>query len=292
MREAIEAFPRPEIRSACKRFRGEPGFQLYSWYVTYHYLIERHREVLLWSYIMLRSDVDRDGILSWEERQTIMSELAAGAQNAGKSAFRRKIFYHVPSMLQKAGLRPPQVNTNSLWTSLDGPQAIRDADCSEFAVDECLAPGFLTDKSTAPKTNPIFSSAVIFDRLARQNPHCGDCLLKGLLQQTPSGLGPLLPHKETQAADRELVVKAAMRYKYVVVDPSDTLFVMVTDADQIDSTLYRHYVKGKKQLPGQMCLNDDIATSDEQELQDIQSAMGELLAGLFPEPSRAESPRE
>jgi hypothetical protein len=289
MREAIEAFPRPEIRSACKRFRGEPGFQLYSWYVANHYLIERHREVLLWGYIMLRSDLDRDGILSWEERQTIVAELAAGAKNAGKSSFRRKIFYHVPSMLKQAGLRPPQVNTNSLWTSLDGPQSIRDADCSEFVIDECLAPGFLTDDSPASKMNPTFSSAVIFDRLARQVPRCGDCLLKGLLQQTQSGLGPLLPHKGSQDADRELVVKAAMRYKYVVVDPSDTLFVMITDADQIDSTLYRHYVKDQKPLPGQMCLNDDVVTTDDQELQDIQSALIDLLAGLFPEPGKAES---
>jgi hypothetical protein len=239
---------------------------------------------------MLRSDVDRDGILGWHERQQIIKDLAAGAESAGRTSFRRKLFYHVPAMLEKAGLRAPQVNTNTLWTSLDGPIAIKDADCAEFDVDECLAPGFLTDNSAASKTNPIFSSAVIFDRLARQNPRCGDCLLKGLLQQTPSGLGPLLPHADTQQADREVVVKAVMRYKYVVVDPSDTLFVMVTDADQIDSTLYRHYVKEKKQLPGQMCLNDDVVTTDEQELKDVQSAMKELLHGLFPKAGKAERP--
>ncbi|OQU96122.1 hypothetical protein CLAIMM_02251 [Cladophialophora immunda] len=288
MREAIEAFPRSEIQSACKRFRGEPGFQLYSWYVTNHYIIERHRELLLWSYIMLRSDIDRDGILSWEERQTIVADLERGSKNADKVSFRRKIFYHVPSMLEEAGLRAPQVNTNSLWTSLDGPHAIRNVDCSEFSVDDCLAPGFNTDNSATSRTNPTFSAAVIFDRLARQNPHCGDCLLKGLLQQTPSGLSPLLPDADTQAADRELVIKGAMRYKFIEVDPSDTLFVMVTDADQIDSTLYRHYVKEHKQLPGQMCLNDDVITTDEQELEDIQHAMRETLAGLFPNLGKAE----
>ncbi|EXJ82385.1 hypothetical protein A1O3_06198 [Capronia epimyces CBS 606.96] len=297
MREAIEAFPRPEIQSACKRFRGEPGFQLYSWYATYHYLIERHREVLLWSYIMLRSDVDRNGVLSWSERQTILGDLAAGAQNARRVSFRRKIFYHVPFMLEKAGLRAPQVNTNSLWTSLDGPLAIRDADCAEFDLDECLAPGFGIGPDTSESIgsssrNPAFSSAAVFDRLARQIPRCGDCLVKRLLQQTSSGLGPLLPHAETesQRQDRELVVKAVMRYKYVVVDPSDTLFVMVTDADQIDSTLYRPFVHNHKQLPGQLCLNDDVATTDEHELRDVQTAMRELLQALFPEKSRAELP--
>ncbi|RVX73032.1 hypothetical protein B0A52_02158 [Exophiala mesophila] len=290
MKEAIEAFPRPEVQSACKRFRGEPGFQLYSWYMAYHYQIERHREVLLWSYIMLRSDIDRDGILSWEERQSIAHDLAAGTENAGRASFRRKMFYHVPSLLEKAGLKPPQVNTNSLWTSLDGPMAIRDADCAEFNIDECLAPGFLTDDSEASNLNPTFSSAVIFDRLARQNPRCGDCLLKGLLYQTASGLSPLLPHKGGQQADRDLVIKAVMRYKYIVVDPSDTLFVMITDADQIDSTLYRHFVKEQRPLPGQICLNDDVVTTDEQELKDVQSAIRELLQGLFPEQGVSEIP--
>src|SRR3984957_15518550 len=54
-REAISSFPGPELQSACKRFRGEPGFQLYSWYAAFHYTIEPQREALLWSYIMLRS---------------------------------------------------------------------------------------------------------------------------------------------------------------------------------------------------------------------------------------------
>jgi hypothetical protein len=60
-REAITSFPRPALRSSSQRFRGETGFQLYSWYVFFHYITERHREALLWSYIMLRSDVDDDG---------------------------------------------------------------------------------------------------------------------------------------------------------------------------------------------------------------------------------------
>ncbi|KIW16119.1 hypothetical protein PV08_06170 [Exophiala spinifera] len=288
MREAIEAFPGPELRSVYRRFRGEPGFQLYSWYVTNHYLIERHREALIWSYIMLRSDVNRGGVLSWSERQQVMADLAAGAENANKVSFRRKIFYHVPAALTKAGLEAPAVNTDSLWTSLDGPHAIRDADCSQFSVSECLAPGFDIDDSETSNPNPTFNAAVIHDRLSRQNPKCGDCLLKNLLQQTQAGLGPLLPHAETQQTDREIVVKAIMRYQYIVVDPSNSLFVMVTDADQIDSTLHRHYIKEKRELPGQMCLNDDVVTEEDQELKDVQQAMRDFLGGLFPETGTAE----
>lgn len=284
MREAISSFPGPELQSACKRFRGEPGFQLYSWYVTFHYLIERHREALLWSYIMLRNDLDGDGNLSWDERQMIMQDLEAGMRNEGKTTFRKRQYYHVPQLLQKAGLEPPKVNTDILWTSLDGPHAIQGADCIEFDVNECLAPGFSVSSTDARSRNPVFSTSNVFDRLARQDTKCGDCLLKLVLNNTPKGLAPLLPHQDTQAEKRELVVKAVMRYRYTIIKP-DALFVMVTDAEQVDSTLVSRFVRSNKELAGQLCLNDDVSTTDPQELADIKQVMTELYQGLFPNPS-------
>lgn len=284
MREAISSFPGPELQSACKRFRGEPGFQLYSWYASFHYLIERHREALLWSYIMLRSDLDNDGNLSWGERQTIMRELEAGMRNEGKTTFRKRNFFHVPQMLQKAGLEAPKVNTDILWTSLDGPAAIQNTDCIEFDVNECLAPGFSVSSTDTRSKNPVFSTAAVFDRLARQETRCGDCLLKLILNQKSKGLAPLLPHDETQREQRELVVKAVMRYRYSIINP-DALFVMVTDAEQVDSTLVNRFVRSKKALAGQLCLNDDVSTDDPQELADVKQAMTELYEGLFPDPS-------
>ena len=267
-------------------FGREPGFQLYSWYATFHYLIERHREALLWSYIMLRSDIDEDGNLEWSERQTIMAELKAGMKNEGRNTFRKRNFYHVAQLLERAGLEAPQVNTDIQWTSLDGPAAIRGIDCSEFDVNECLAPGFSSPMSDARTKNPIFSSTVVFDRLARQKPTCGDCLLKLLLNQHARGLSPLLPEK-SKPQKRELVVKAVMRYRYAIIQP-DALFVMVTDAEQVDSTLVNRFVRQKKPLAGQLCLNDDVSTEDEVELRDVMSAMTELYQGLFPGKSQFE----
>lgn len=284
MREAVSSFPGPELQSACKRFRGEPGFQLYSWYVTFHYLIERHREALLWSYIMLRSDVDGDGNLSWEERQTIMQDLEMGMKNEGKTTYRKRNYYHLSQLLQKAGLEPPKVNTDILWTSLDGPQAIQNIDCIEFDVNECLAPGFSISSTDARTKNPVFSTTNVFDRLARQEPKCGDCLLKLILNKTPKGMAPLLPRADTQKEQRAMVIKAVMRYRYTISNP-DALFVMVTDAEQVDSTLVNRFVRNKKELAGQLCLNDDVSTSDPLELADVKQAMTELYEGLFPESS-------
>ncbi|KPI39104.1 3-O-alpha-D-mannopyranosyl-alpha-D-mannopyranose xylosylphosphotransferase [Cyphellophora attinorum] len=280
MKEAITSFPKPEFESACKRFRGEPGFQLYSWYLSFHYLIERFREALIWSYVMLRSDVDDDGTLSWKERQRIVKEIKEGTKNIDKSSFRKRHYYHAAAFLEKAGLEPPQVNTNIQWTSWDGPVSMQNVDCSDFNIDDCLGPGFSYVKESAK--NPLFSTTNVFDRAARQIPHCGDCLIRILLHQVRQGLSPLLPQADAQADKRELVVKILMRYKYTIMEPTNQLFVMVTDADQVDSTLTRKYVREGKQVPGQMCLNDDVSTTDEAELADTRQAMAELLEGLFP----------
>ena len=285
MREAIGSFPGPELMSACKRFRGEPGFQLYSWYATFHYLIERHREALLWSYIILRSDVNDDGYLDSDERRPIQVEIIQGMKTEGKLTYRKRNYFHVAQLLQKAGLDAPKVNTDVTWTSLDGPQAIRDVDCAEFDVNECLAPGFSLSSNSSAR-NPMFSTAVIFDRVARQMPKCGDCLLKLVLNQIPRGLDPLLPRMK-QREKRVLAVKAAMRYRYAIINP-DALFVMVTDAEQVDHALVGPYVREGRPLAGQLCLNDDVATDDASELADVKQAMTELYQGLFSQKCRFE----
>lgn len=286
MREAMNSFPRPNLNSACSRFRGDQSFQLYGWYNSFHYLIERNREAMLWSYLMLRSDVDRDGYLSWQERKVILDDLADGMQNEAKSSFRTRNFYHVPDMLEKAGLEAPLVNTDILWTSLDGPVMIKDIECHDFDVNDCLAPGFSTDSTDSHHRSPVFAASTVFDRVARQEPTCGDCLIKILLHRVEAGLGPILPHMSTQMRERDLAVKALMRYKYQIIAP-DSLFVMVTDAEQVESTLIKRLVK-RKQRFGQMCLNDDVDTDDDGALQDLQAAMTDLYTGLFPRPSKFE----
>lgn len=90
----------------------EPGFQLYSWYATFHYLIERHCETLLYSYIMLHSDGDSSGNLNWTERQRIITDLSAVMKNEGRSTFHKRNFYHVSQLLERAVLQPPKVNTD------------------------------------------------------------------------------------------------------------------------------------------------------------------------------------
>ena len=285
-REAINSFPRPAMQSACQRFRGETGFQLYSWYVTFHYTIERHREALLWSYIMIRSDTDRNGNLGWQERQAIMADLEEGMTKEGQPGFRKRMFYNMNEALESVGLEAPKVNVDVQWTSLDGPAAINNIECFEFNVNECLAPGFSTPFSDEHNKNHVFSTASIFDRVTRQHPKCGDCLIKLLLNRVQKGLSPLLPHADTQAEDRAIAIKALWKYQYTIVDP-DAFFVMITDAEQVENVLFKRLIKRKGKV-GQLCLNDDVNTEEETAVADVRKVMIKLLETMVPEPSRFE----
>lgn len=285
-REAITSFPRPALRSAAQRFRGETGFQLYSWFMIFHYTIERHREALLWSYIMLRSDTDDDGYLSWPERRRILRDIEEGMRNESPELFRARMFYHVGESLEQAGLERPRVNTDILWTSLDGPVAIKDLDCDTFDTEDCLAPGFSVPTSDSGARGPLFSSAAIFDRVARETPRCGDCLLKLVLNRRRAGLGPLLPHPIKKKTQRAVVVKALMQYQYTIVQP-DASFYMITDAEQVEHVLVKPFIKHKKKV-GQLCLNDDVVSQDEGELKALKEVMGRLFEGLLPDKSSFE----
>ena len=283
-REAIKSFPRPALQSACQRFRGETGFQLYSWYAAFHYTIERHREALLWSYIMIRSDVDQNGNLGWDERQKIMDDLEEGMSREGEPGYRKRMFYHVSESLEAAGLTPPKVNVDVQWTSLDGPATINNIECFEFNVNECLAPGFSTSSSDEDYVNYIFNTATILDRVARQQPKCGDCLIKLLLNRVEKGLSPLLPF--TGTPQRETVIKALWKYQYTIVDP-DAYFVMITDAEQVENVLFKRLVKRKGKV-GQLCLNDDVNTKEETAVANVRRVMIRLLESMVPEPSSFE----
>ncbi|KAF2646170.1 hypothetical protein P280DRAFT_388134 [Massarina eburnea CBS 473.64] len=285
-REAITSFPRPALRSAYQRFRGETGFQLYSWYVMFHYTMERHREALLWSYIMLRSDQNDDGYLDWKERKKILDELAEGMGNQTPEQYRNRTYYRVGELLEKAGLQSPKVNTEILWTAMDGPIMIKNLDCDAFDTEDCLAPGFSMPSSDTAARTPVFSSAAIFDRIARESPRCGDCLVKLILNRSRSGLGPLLPDIGKKSKQRATVVKALMKYQYTIVQP-DAAFYMVTDAEQAEHTLVKPYLKHGKKV-GQICLNDDVVTEDEGELQKLRNVMSKFFEGLLPEPSSFE----
>lgn len=290
MEEAMASFPQPSAKGACERFRGESKFQIYPWYASFHYSIERFREALIWSFIMSRSDANSDGYLDWTERQHLLEAIEPGwrqlstkdpSKPAAQSPDRERMYYKLPEVLQKAGLQPPKVNVNILWTSLDGPETIRNVKCNGFSVDKCFGDSFASSLSDSTSSNPDFAASNIFSRLSYQHPQCGDCLLKFLLASQPRGLEPLLPPKATKPHDREVIVKALKKYQHTVVDTDAMKFVMIKDAEQAETELLQRTIR-KGKVFGQWCLNDDVMTESAQQVGRVRDVMSQVFEGLWP----------
>ena len=296
MRETMESFPRPAAQGACERFRGESShYQIYPWYASFHYTIERFREVLLWSFIMARSDLNGDGYLDWNERRAILDAIEPGwkllytsdsSEPAKQDENRERMYYRLPRMLKQAGLEPPKANLNVLWTSIDGPETIRSIKCHDFIVDKCFGDSFGSPMSDNVSRNPDFMSSNVLSRLASQHTECGDCLIKFALSASTRGLEPLLPPKARQH-EREIVIKALKKYQHTVVDTDAMKFVMVKDAEQAQWELLDRTVKQGKAY-GQYCLNDDVMTEDEDQVSRVQDTMKALFEQLWPRRGRWE----
>lgn len=293
MKEALASFPSPAMRGACERFRGESKFQIYPWYAAFHYSIERFREVLLWSFIMTRADANGDGYLDWSERQAVLEATKHGrhlfsggdASTPVPASGRDRMYYQLPAIHKKVGLQPPLSNVAVLWTSLDGPETIRNVKCHNFHMDMCFAESFDSPVSDASYDNPDFTTANIFTQLTRREPRCGDCLIKFMLSNTPRGLEPLLPPKN-KAHEREVVIKALVKYQHTLVEP-DAKFVMVKDAEQAKHEIMERTIE-RKQHVGQWCLNDDVMTEDEDAVSEVNDVIQNVFRTLFPTKGRWE----
>ncbi|KAJ7229184.1 hypothetical protein GGX14DRAFT_417010 [Mycena pura] len=187
MREAAAIWEDELARTAEARFRGH-GPQVNLVYLVTWYNIEKHRESLLYSFIMLRVDADADGVISPAERSTLVAGLESGKVNV---ALREGGSPHYVALnLQRAGIAEPK-ETEYTWISSDGYPLIRttrtktSAHCA-IDVKRCFAGS---------------SSLGVFRRVAFEEPDCGDCLIAHLISKSgPVGLEAFLPHPQAPNA--------------------------------------------------------------------------------------------
>lgn len=282
MREAMASFPRPSMNGACQRFRGEDRYQIYPWFASFHYSIERFREALIWSFVALRSDANSDGYLDYRERSQLLAAIELGQQQQfGKEDsataappvpihIRDRMYLKVAQLLQQAGLQPPNVNVNVLWTALDGPDTIRKVKCDSFSIDKCLGDSFASPLSDETSRNPDFAASNVFARLSHAHPSCGDCLLKFALAAVPRGLEPLLPSADTKPKDRDVIIRALKKYQHTIVDTDTMKFFMVKDSEQAKTELLERTVERGSAF-GQWCFNDDVMTESPEEVNRVRS---------------------
>jgi hypothetical protein len=278
MKEMAEAFPKASTSSAIQRFRGLDANQLHNIFAATQYRIERFREALLWSWIMLRSDRDGDGELNWFERLLMLSEIEQGLEKE-RSGFKREpqTKQEVDDHLEDAGL-PWMIRAGEIaWASIDGPVSISERTCKRFNVTKCLGTEFgKPDRYPDSKT----SSKTLFETLSK-DARCGDCLIKVLLNKVSRGLSPLFPSAERQSWQRVLVVKALKKYQYILNVPK-VVYVSVKNAEQLDD-LSAHWFQNYRDAEA-LCLNDDVRTENEMEIEQIRTSFHNFLLHHFPDP--------
>jgi hypothetical protein len=261
-----------------------------------HYLMERHREILLESYLVHRSDVNGDGVLDIEERQVLLTEIeTALKQKVARQSLQEQIL-----AMNIAGLPLPKVS-KPLWSSADGYpfglktpanptsyERIKDPTPPMFTVDDRphdRTPQFdfvdmcLTNDFVHPGLADVaVDTQLLFQLLAKEYPYCGDTLLAILIPSSPSGFHHLLPapsHPKYSEITHQL-----HKYAYTISQTSSE-FIMAQNAGTLKSGFTRTLRTLKYKGLAQFCVNDDVEYGDGLVVQKMDSVLKGFLQGYF-----------
>ena len=194
-----------DVQTAETRFRGR-GAETYLPLLATLYNIEKHREALLWSFFMARSDKDGSGNYSIEERNAMQATLG-GRRSDDQHGFRVperfSFFGTYADHFDELGLEPPK-ETVYKWISRDGYFYMhglhrifptldgRPSYFCKMSLSQCFGSEDFFDKFE----DDGVTSQWLFTNMAFENPRCGDCIIAGLLTASgKEGLEAFLPPK-------------------------------------------------------------------------------------------------
>jgi len=295
LNEIQEEYGEYLTETAQHRFRNE-GKDISTIFLHHHWVMERHREVLLESYLVHRSDANGDGNLDVEERRVMYEDI----QRALKERVQRKSIEEQLNGMVRADL-PQPIASQIVWPSTDGyPYSLR-TPSNPMAEDDLEAPNAPTYHTKNPphRRLPTFDfvemclthdfiseklsdvnidTRMLFRLLAKEYPYCGDALLYILIPQTPIGLSHLLPspsHPKYTEVTRNL-----HKYAYTLAETtSEFIMAKSTDALQIGfrkvlrNLQYRHVA--------QFCVNDDVEMGDAKTVAKMDRTLKGILQGWY-----------
>lgn len=188
------------------RGRG-PDINIHSLFI--HFVIERHREALLWSAIVAKADANQDGYLNLDEFQAFLKSLGVSGHKSWYKIAQPRRHIDTSKLLSEAGIDQPR-QTRFDYTSQNGYALLLSDHQSmgihhypdygkagsgnfcTFDADHCFGGNW----TTAP-TN---STSDIFKHAAFEIPRCGDCIIAGLLGQSSKGLEAFLPPRSREGS--------------------------------------------------------------------------------------------
>ncbi|PWN50205.1 hypothetical protein IE53DRAFT_316218 [Violaceomyces palustris] len=230
LREAMQTFPQAFQDTALARFRAQKevpnsiqGFFLASWYI-----VERHREALLWSWAVAKWGTEGGGVVSPKIKDEMWVELVGSQRDSigsdtlkVKAPLRKSV--EDPIAFQKAGVDVP-LNTEYSFSSKDGhalsylswlwywnrprhgfPDLTKGL--IEIPAAETIDPSFhpssssrSTDVCKLKRTACLGpreeseSASSLFKRIAFEKPECGDCMIAALMGASGiSGIEKFVP---------------------------------------------------------------------------------------------------
>ncbi|KAJ7638322.1 hypothetical protein FB45DRAFT_399046 [Roridomyces roridus] len=201
MREVAGIWANELSTTAEARFRGHKP-QVNLLYLTTWYTIEKHREALLYSFIMARADADGSGHFSAAERQILLD----GLDSQEITINPRQDTQDVARNMKRAGLAPPE-ETEYEWLSSDGYPLIRTVRREHDSKTVCT---LVIDTCFPREQTPL----EIFRRVAFEKPDCGDCLIAHLINKSgPHGLAAFLPPAATTESSVALEPDLSKRWQ-------------------------------------------------------------------------------
>jgi hypothetical protein len=260
MKEALESFPQALFETAHQRFSGVTP-ELHVAFTSLHYVIERHREVLIWSYISQRMDKNQDGNIDASELAAIKTDIFQGKRSRRERA---PVLKDIEVILQDTNT-PVFTRMTPRWTSLDGPyylESLHNRRCEMLInIDDCFDLGHRTTESK-----------VIVQSLAA-HAICGDCMLHYLLNLSDKGLDPVLPPRDHPNLAN--VIKAIRRYSYVIAD-SQSVFVRSHGIEEMRRNFADiSYVDGYLELSDD--INRQLSFGEEAEIAGLHQDLGDAL---------------
>ncbi|KAJ7247002.1 hypothetical protein C8J57DRAFT_1359794 [Mycena rebaudengoi] len=277
LHEAALAFGSFFAATPLSQFRGSHSvpmeYEVNTIFLSTHYIIERHREALLWSWVVAKWG-ESAGILDTAQKKRMWRELGGGNNDTlrlGKASSANAD--DVEMNLLMAGIQPPrsfneteQGDTGYTWVSMNGYSA----SFRDLPHETVIARGECIGNESEPAWN-------MFLRLLKENTDCGDNVIAALAHPAHSGLSVFLPPPSKYISSfndapitlplelpavapplpndpRGFAVRLLMRYAYVLGD-SPTSFIGITSP--MGAARQLQEVSRERNL-ALLCINDDL----------------------------------
>ncbi|CAG8718616.1 13148_t:CDS:2 [Gigaspora margarita] len=196
LKEIIAEWPEEFHETSSHRFRGQRA-DIHTTFLFTHYVMEKHRETLLKSFLIWKMDKNHNGHWELSERKEILKTLGTDEVHR----IERKTLNDYTKTLNDANLFHPY-ETSYSWSSMDG-YPIWDSKPDFYYTkcnidfDLCFGKDFMDNNNNSVPINKIFRM-LAFDKY-----QCGDCIITRVLSLSGElGLEAFLPKPSPSIVER------------------------------------------------------------------------------------------